>query len=261
MYKNLEEEFKDYYNILGTNLTSFERDYDDIQNFYSLIQIGTRELDNELLVEKCWALLNKYRDKPNTPDYGGALCVIGYNDKELNLESWLNYLKKFCENYKERSKNPHYARWYISLNYLAGNLTNNILYYRKCYYNITYKKFNMLILTKKLAAAEKIARYLLDFNLKQEAKDILIDAIELYKRALNDNLDTTIGKSGTYIYFSCVEIAELSDLASQLVKFLQNIDLYYDNREEFEESFDSRRWGLYKYCKELENKINKIERR
>jgi hypothetical protein len=65
--------------------------------------------------------------------------------------------------------------------------------------------------------------------------------MELYKKGLAFDLDHTIGKDGTYIYFSCAEIADLSDIACRLVKFGHNIDIF--GTPEFEACVNFKRFG------------------
>lgn len=258
MYKNLQEEFKDYYDKLETNLCSFERDYKDEDGFYTFIQIGTREPNIDNLVRMGWKRLEDLTklNGTQTPDYGGLLCVLGYNDTNLNISEFENLCFDYID--KADESNPHNLRWKISLCYLLGELTNKIQWYMGC---MDYKfiGFSPIIVSKQMKAAEKVARHCLERNKKIQAERCIIEALEEFKEALRTDQDKTVGKNGTYIYFGCVELAELCDLASELVKFIQNIDLYYTNREEFEQIFSKRRWGLYAYCKELENKIESLE--
>lgn len=262
MFNSLKDEFDYYFNNLNTNLCSFERDYEDVNNFYNFIQIGTRICNQEILVEQCYKKLKELRENNlcGTPDFGGIICVILYNETKdidmnvnsYNVEEYLNNMDK---------NNPHCIRWAISLTYKLAELSlnNNInkaeeLFIKCISYN--FKKFNSLIVSKQMMACEKLARIYLDRG-GDGAKNIIINGLELYKEALQFNLNKTIGENGTYIYFGCVELAELCDLASQLVKFLQNIDIYGTDR--FEKIFNQKRWGLYKYCKKLEKEIGELK--
>lgn len=250
----LREEFEEYYDKLGSNLVSFKRDYKDVKNFYSLVQIGTRYKNNKVLVSKCWELLRN-PEYLKTADYGGALCVIGYNDSKLDVSRFEDLVDEYL---KIETKNPHIVRWQISLSYLCGTLTNDMCWYHDCLF-FDFREFNTLILTKQLLACEKLARIYLDNKNRIDAERVLMLGMQLYKEGLAHDLDKTIGKDGTYIHFACCELGLLSDIASQLVKFLHNIDLYYTNRTEFEKSFDEKRFGLFRYCTMLEKRIKELE--
>ncbi len=266
---NLREEFEEYFKKLNTNLCSFERDYHNVDYFYDLIQVGTRTKDINILVKKCWLLINKYQNENlvDTPDFGGVLCVILYNDKDIDLNVFSTLVKLYLD--KLDTTNPHCIRWAISLTYRMGELEyygnytiNNVkcngkYWFRKCIlYNWT--KFSSLIVNKQLMAYEKLTRIALDDNMFIDAKLYLEDAIEEFKIALSFDLDKTIGTRESYIYFSTCELSELCDKASQLVKFYQNIDKY--GTDEFEKILDnSKRFGALPYIRHLENKIKELE--
>ncbi len=262
MFNSLNEEFEYYFKNLETNLCSFERDYYDIDNFYNLIQIGTRFSDKEKLVKECWKKLNElYKNNLcGTPDFGGLLCVLMYNTPDIDLNVFSTELNIYLENMDKN--NPHCIRWAISLTYKLGELEYDGGHFSQARDNFIrcisydFKLFNSLIVSKQMMACEKLARIYLNSG-KSGAEEVLEKGLELYKDAMSYNLDKTIGKDGCYIYFGCVEMAELCDMASQLVKFLQNIDIY--GTPKFEEEFENKRWGLYKYCASLENKIKELE--
>lgn len=255
---DIRKEFEEYFSKLDTNLCSFERDYHNVDYFYDLIQVGTRTKDINILVKKCWALIEDYKNKNliGTPDFGGALCVIGYNDNSLDLDIFSNLVHLFLSN--REMNNPHCTRWQISLTYILAKLTNDINLYNTCFYS-DYKHFNSLIVNKQLNACYKMAEFQINkMDDKEGAKKILCEGIELFKNALSFDLDKTVGNNGTYIYFSTCELAELCDKASELVKFYQNIDKY--GTEEFEKILDnSKRFGTLPYIRSLEKRIKELE--
>lgn len=242
----MRKEFETKFKILNTNLLSFERDYKDVNNFYKYIQIGTRIKNKEQLIKEC----NKFVDENQqlTPDLGGVLCVLGYNDKNLR-QDWFDLVDKFLD---KDSDNPHYVRWQISLSYLAGKISNNKSYYTKCL-NYDFRKFNTLILTKQLLSCIELAK--MNTN-KDEIKNILNKGLNLYKKGLSCDMNKIIGVNDCWLYFGCAEIAELSDIASQLVIFYENIDLFLKDKESFEKKLDWKRFGLLNYCRSLEEKLN-----
>lgn len=254
----LREEFENIYKNIGTNLCSFGRDYHDVENFYSLIQIGTREENNKKLVQKCWELVDNYRKQGlyHTPDFGGALCVIGYNDRGFNHLKWMRNLKKYLDNMNYQ--NPHCIRWAISLCYLAGTITNKQFWYNRCT-TFDWRKFNALILTKILTAYERLARIAMNKGQKQKAINLLNTALETYKEGLSQDMNDIVGNKKAWVYFGFCELALLSDIASQLVVFLANIDIY--GTMEFENKFDSKRFGMLKWCQQLENEIQYLRRK
>lgn len=262
MFYSLNEEFEYYFKNLETNLCSFNRDYYNVENFYNLIQIGTRFNNKEKLVKECWNKLNELYESElyGTPDFGGILCVLMYNDFNIDLNVFYANLDIYLENFDKN--NPHCIRWAISLTYRLGELAYNSGHIEQARENFLkclsydFKSFNSLIVSKQMMACEKLSRIYLNIG-KSGAKEILQKGLELYKEAMSYNLDKTIGKDGCYIYFGCVEMGELCDIASQLVKFLQNIDIYGTTK--FEEEFDNKRWGLYKYCTNLEKRIKELE--
>lgn len=262
MFKNLREEFEYYFEKLGTNLCSFKRDYYDVENFYNFIQIGTRVGDKNILIKKCHNKLNRLFETNlfGTPDFGGILCVLMYND-EPDLNVYANELKLYLDNMD--MYNPHCIRWAISLTYRLGELGYDGGHFSQARDNFTkclsydFKLFNSLIVSKQMLACEKLARIYLKEG-KNGAIQILNKGIELFKEAISHDLDKTIGKDSCYIYFGCVEMAELCDMASQLVKFLQNIDIY--GTEKFEEIFQEKRFGLLRYCQKLEKRIEELSK-
>jgi hypothetical protein len=192
----------------------------------------------------------------DTPDFAGILCVILYNDKNLNINSLKidvnNYIKNMDIN------NPHCIRWAISLSYVMGILENKKGWFYKCV-GYDFTKFSSLIFNKQLMAYEKIAIIEIEEGNINKAKCTLEFAIEEFKKALKFNLNKTIGKNGTYIYFSAVELAELCDKASQLIKFLQNIDSIKTNKDLDNLLDSSKRFGCLPYIISLENRIKELE--
>ncbi len=254
MFRNLRDEFEYYFKNLKSNLCSFERDYKDVTNFYKLIQVGTRIENNKILIKECYKILNN-PEYIGTPDFGGALCVLLYNDKDINLEP----AKQLFEEYREDMDraNPHNIRWEISIAYRLGELTNEAYYYEICVYS-KWWKFSSLIVNKILMACHNLAIIELNNNRKDRALVYLECGMERFKDALKFDLDKSIGKDGVYIYFSCVEMAELCDKASELVKFIQNIDRY--GTKEFKKIMDnSKRFGALPYIRSLENRIKELE--
>jgi hypothetical protein len=243
----MKQEFETKFKILNTNLLSFERDYDNVDNFYRYIQIGTRISDKKELIKEC----NKFVDENQqrfTPDLGGLLCVLGYNDKNLR-QDWIELVDDFLA---IESSNPHFVRWQISLSYLAGKLYNNKTYYTKCL-NYDFSKFNTLILTKQLLACIELSKM---NSKKDEIRSILNKGLNLYKKGLSCDMNKVIGINDCWLYFGCAEIAELSDIASQLVIFYENIDLFFEDKKAFEKKLDWKRFGLLNYCRALEERLN-----
>lgn len=216
---SLKKEFEYYFNELDTNLCSFKRDYKNVDIFYSCIEPSQRISNKEKLLTECYKVTNNNFYK-TSPDFGGCLCVIGYNDENVNLKYFENKVKEYIQTCDKN--NPHNLRWCISLSYLLGELKNDIKWYYECI-SYDWRLFNTLILTKNLSARYKIAQYEIKKRNETKAYSILTEGVELYKEGLRLNQDKTIGKNGTYIVFSLMEISDLSKIALSLVDLLNNM--------------------------------------
>jgi hypothetical protein len=115
------------YNAFGGESVSMSKHYHNIDVFYECVHTGTRIKDTQQLVVRCIALIEQYKRDSliATPDYGGLLCVLGYNDNKLqsNMSYRMSWLLK-CKEYINacNNDNPHNVRWHISLYYVMVKL-------------------------------------------------------------------------------------------------------------------------------------------
>jgi|GEM_PF-4765260 len=270
--KNYDEsfyhnEFEKYFKALNTNLCSFSRDYHNPYIYRNIVQMGGSRLRNDgLLKECCVRIIETYSD--NSPDKGGALCVLGYRYymDGVKDDSFLKELEQYCENNLD-SNNPHVVRWIISLYYLIAINYQNIfednngaLEYFKKSYETDFRKFNGLICTKQVAACGNIGYiYLSQYNDVEKAKQWFKNGIERAKQAVHFDFDNMVGKDGCYIPFGFAETAELCDIASQCVFAYNNTDLYFRNKKLFDTMFNRVRFGLVTRCQKLEKELEELK--
>jgi len=258
--------FEKYFENLGADLCSFSKYYHNPYIYRSLIQIGSRIENEELLEKLCLEVIKTYPE--NSPDKGGCLCVSGYNKfiaKQKN-DDFFNQIKAYCAN-NLNSENPHVIRWIISLYYLLGIYFKEIIkdkkeainFFEKCF-NIDYKKFNSLICTKQVSACGNIGYiYLSEYRELDKAKQWFKNGIERAKEAICLDLNKTVGNNGFYIPFGFIETAELCDIASQCVFGYNNAEIYFKNSIAFDSGFNKKRFGLITYCQKLEKEIEELK--
>lgn len=261
------KEFEEYFKNLDTNLCSFSRDYHNPYMYRNIVQIGSRLKNEELLEKLCIRIIKSYPD--NSPDKGGALCVLGYKNyvSKIKDSRLLTEIEQYCRN-NTHSKNPHIQRWIISLNYLLAIYYKDILkdiekaleYFKKSY-NVDFRKFNGLICTKQVAACGHIGYiYLSDYDKPEMSKLWFKNGIERAKEALTHAPDKIVGAENCYIPFGFTETAELCDIASQCVFGYNNTDLFYKNKTVFDSLFHRKRFGLITKCQKLEKELEDLYR-
>lgn len=217
---NYREFNKKAYLTSGGHQFSMEFYYDSPDMYYRLVEMGTRIKNKQELVKQCYLQLQAINKK--SPDYGACLCVIGYNDKNINV----GWLKQEVEEYIEQElDNPHFIRWQISLCYLLFTLTDDYGWLAKCL-EYDFTKFSPMILTKQLRACE-----LLYF--KTNNTQYLNQGLSLYKKALESEPKSIVGDGDFYTRISIREFCQISEIASRLAELYQEKEqLDYSLEEE-----------------------------
>lgn len=169
------------------HLLSFENDYCNPWLVKAMVEFPTRNKNKYALERYAKKIINSYRK--DSPDYGSALAIIGYqriasgdSDTVLSLiEGYITEVEKLLK------KTPHQIRWLISLSVLAGELLKIQnkrqkaleMYCKAISYD--YTEFSPTIGTKVLQAYYNIA--IINYCNKE---------IKLSQKTLNKGLEISI---------------------------------------------------------------------
>lgn len=118
-----ETTFCDHSDLPGYHVTAFKRDYDNPWLVRSMVAIGMRASEPNLLEDLARRVLDGAR--PGSADAGAALCVQGYRlieDPHADRAGILDHLARIAAYHDLADDSPHGWRWRISNQYVAGRL-------------------------------------------------------------------------------------------------------------------------------------------
>ncbi|MGY6704693.1 class I SAM-dependent methyltransferase [Roseinatronobacter sp.] len=205
-------------------IIDFSKHYENPWLVKALIVIGWRFNDPSELQKLAQSVICQYN--PDSPDYGGALCVISYGylyslTDISEIEDILHKIDAYLS-LTESSTNPHIQRWRISLLYVAGRLNGAAgrfreakEYYQSCISFSTKLPFATLA-TKTCDSFRRLGMMALVQGDGDEALYFFSSGIEHSLSALQsiDGRDT-FGYPSHHLQFGFKEMSEVLDIASR----------------------------------------------
>ena len=238
----------------------FGKYYDNPWIYRSMIQLGERIANKDLLILFCVSVANEAR--PGSADQGAALCVIAYQVLESgkinkdDLTTLIAAINKYDDAFDPN--NPHALRWAISLHYvgarillMCGNRNDALNTFITCA-KMDALQFSPLLTTKTISAHMYAGLILAGNNELEQARDQFSLGIKAAHRALQSDWKNVIGDVENPLLFGLQEIAEVADLGSQCVQALTAIDRQGYVPGYFWDRINLRRFGIVEWTKSVE---------
>lgn len=243
--------------IDGATVADFGRHYRNPWLYRSMIQMGERLTDKELLDDLAAQVVG--RSEIDTPDFGAALAVLTYSViRDRRFASVPDLLAVAQAYIAQENSNPHVLRWRISLAY-AGALTCLMTGDRVAAADwfatatsLDPVDFSPLLATKTVAAWFWLGVLRLVDRDPENARAAFIAGVEAARRALHASDVNVIGNPERPLSFGFPELAEIADMASQCASALNNLALYERSPPLFWSKIDTRRFGLATWLLHLE---------
>lgn len=253
--------------ILPTHV-QFETYYDNPWLYRTMIQLGERIADPNILTAFCAQVASTARD--GSADQGAALCVLGYQLLEsgsVNVESvkrLIECINKFDQAYDRL--NPHAWRWAISLHFIGGRLllaTGNrddaLAAFLSCA-AMDPVKLTPLLATKTIGARMYAGLMYAGARRYAEARTQFLAAIKDADRVMHEDWRTIVGDIENPLPFGMQEAAEVLDLTSQCVQALHALNRQDTSPGYFWEKLNIKRFGLVEWNKSLQRENDDLRR-
>lgn len=211
------------------HLLSFENDYHNPWLIKAMVEFPTRNKNKFSLERYANKIIEYYQD--DTPDYGSALAIIGYQKLTYgNRYQILNLIDGYVSRVDAlENKTPHQIRWLISLSVLGGELLKMenksqeaLIKYSKAV-SYDYKKFSPTIGTKVLQAYYNIAI----INFCRKEKNLSLTAIdkglEVGINLLNIEETELIGDKNSPLIFTMYIYHDILDWAIKLANLKNHL--------------------------------------
>jgi len=244
--------FKAAFDASGSPVIDFSDSYDNPYLYRPLVQLGER-LDNEQrLVELAQQVLATATSQ--SADLGAALTVIGYRVLEGRLidlaKGVIARIRQYIDGIADLGRNPHVARWCLSLMYLAGRLAalrgdreDAISWYQSAS-KFDWRIFSPTIATKVVGAAFfEAVQHLADGD-EARAKDCFTRGLTQALAAGRCPAVEIVGNLDNPIPFALQELAEVMDMGGQCAVALDKLPLWRDSPGLFWQQIDVKRFGL-----------------
>ncbi len=242
----------DFSHIPGSSgycLTDFASYYDNPWIYRPMVQIGERIRGDKLLLSLATEV--QKNSKQDSPDFGAALTVKGYQALSQNKTGEFDSLLKTIDNYCDlKSENPHTIRWQISAAFLAGRISMSWGKRSRAldYFNRVIKSdvclFSPLLMTKVVAASFWKGVILLVDDEPIQAKEAFLTGTKEARKALHFPDINAIGDPENPLIFGFSELAEVSDMAAQCATALRHLPVFKSNPGLFWEKINIKRFGL-----------------
>jgi len=238
-------------------LTRFEAHYANPWLYRPLVQMGERLKDDGLLRELALSVLST--STPDSPDFGAAATVLGYQMLAQNRSDLLDDLLELADQYtRASSTNPHTRRWQISLAYVCATLclaADRRARAKQLFDAVAARdalEFSPLLATKTVAANfwRGILR-LIDGD-RSGARAAFSAGVSAAAAALRATGEDAIGNADAPLAFGFQELAEVADMASQCTTALLHLHEFDRSPGRFWKKIDTRRFGLASWCLHLE---------
>ena len=261
--------FQRAFEASGLPVVGFGEGYENPYLYRSMVQIGERLTDGNLLVELVHRAINE--SSPASADLGAALAVLGYRILEERLPRDVPWLLERIQAYLDTTaahrEEPHVARWRISLSFLAGRLAalmgdrDTALAWYDATVKLDTKVFAPILATKTVGAAFYAGLLVLvGFDGRNRAQDgetgeEMSAAMERARGYFKLGLDAAlaaaqspvqdiIGSHEAPVPFGMAEIAEVLDMGGQCAAAINYLPYWPENPGLYWQQVDVKRFGL-----------------
>lgn len=227
----------------GSHVVDFAAWYDNPYLYHGLVNRGFRLKEPTLLSRLSHDVIDG--SAVDSADRGGALCVLAYRLLyEFNFgpsaagvqPSGLRDLNRWIDDYvATESKNPHVARWKISLLYvqglllrMQGDLAGAKTAFGRCM-AMDPLAFSPLIATKTLAAGLAMAEIELARDERAAARRTLDRALRTATAVVGQDWPNVIGNVETSFIFGFLELRDVCDLAAKCALVLEGLNRGWTN--------------------------------
>ncbi|WP_294329115.1 hypothetical protein [uncultured Sphingomonas sp.] len=230
-------------------LAAFAEGYDNPWLYRTLVQMGERLADEDLLVRLAEHVASEAR--PGSADQGAALAVLGYRVLEARAADAVPVLLgAFNEYWQQGGDAPHVVRWRVSLAFLAGRLAEMLgeraiakhWYARAA--SDDWQHFSTILATKAIGAAFFVARILLAEQDADLAWSWFERGVEITLQAAGRDHRQELGDGDGLLPFYLPELAEVIDMGSQCANALANRHLWARDPGLFWRQVDVKRFGI-----------------
>lgn len=241
----------------------FAKYYDNPWIYRTVVQLGERLSDRNMLMLLCVDLINNVRT--GSADQGAALCVLAYQLLELGVVSASDFTRliSICNKFDEAydRENVHAFRWALSLHFVIGRLM--LLFGNRAEALQTFTicaemdalKFSPLLATKTIAARLYAGMILAGDGDLQKAREHFHQGVQEAQRVLRSDWMNAIGNTANPLPFGMNEIADVADVASQCALALHALERQGSVPGYLWDQINLRRFGLVEWTKsvQLEN--------
>ena len=238
--------------------------YDNPYLYRTLIQLGERLRGEDVLFQV--ALVTANHTRPDSPDRGGAIAVLGYMVLERRSLQDVDNVIGLIEDYAKAgpSDNPHTMRWRLSHSFLAARLMElrndqaaALAWYRRAAEQ-DWRAFSPLLATKTVAACFHQGRLLLQAGDEAGARAAFERGVREALEAAQSPVSDIVGDPAAPLPFGLQELAEVVDMGSQCATALAALPLWRRSPGLFMRQIDTRRFGLASWAKDLERENRRL---
>ncbi|WP_333572584.1 hypothetical protein [Sphingomonas sp.] len=230
-------------------LAGFADGYDNPWLYRTLVQMGERLADEDLLVRLAEEVASNAR--PGSADQGAALAVLGYRVLEARAADVVPVLLGAFHDYWQLGGDAaHVVRWRVSLAFLAGRLAEMVgernvakhWYARAA--GDDWQHFSTILATKAIGAAFFRARIALAEQDADVAWEWFERGVEITLQAAGRDHRQELGEGDGLLPFYLPELAEVIDMGSQCANALANRHLWTRDPGLFWRQVDVKRFGI-----------------
>lgn len=226
-------------------LVDFAQHFDNPWLYRSLVQLGERIRDREVLLDLAFRVIATARK--DSADFGAALTVLAYVSMEENEPQHAGDLLVLIERYVAfGSSNPHVSRWQISAGYAAARLALAIgdrglaQVYFGAVERADFLVFSPLLATKSIASSFQLASFALADGDEARARAHLSNGVASCRKALQADDTTAIGSPEAPLSFGFAELGEIANMGAQCAMALELLPLYARSPGQFWQRVDTR---------------------
>ncbi|WP_313536038.1 hypothetical protein [Sphingomonas sp.] len=246
-------------------LAAFAEGYDNPWLYRTMVQMGERLADEDLLVNLAEHVASNAR--PGSADQGAALSVLGYRVLEARAADVVPVLLgAFNDYWQQGGDTPHVVRWRVSLAYLAGRLAELVgertiagHWYARAMTD-DWQRFSTILATKAIGAAFFAARIALAEQDEGRAWRMFERGVEITLQAAARAHREELGEGETLLPFYLPELAEVIDMGSQCANALANRHLWARDPGLFWRQVDVKRFGLASWTLDVTKENERLRR-
>jgi hypothetical protein len=246
-------------------LATFAEGYDNPWLYRTMVQMGERLADEDLLVNLAEHVASNAR--PGSADQGAALAVLGYRVLEARAADVVPVLLGAFHDYWQRGgDSPHVVRWRVSLAFLAGRLAELVgersiarhWYARAA--SDDWQRFSTILATKAIGAAFFAARIALAEQDADLAWRWFERGVEITLQAAARDHRQELGEGDGLLPFYLPELAEVIDMGSQCANALANRHLWARDPGLFWRQIDVKRFGIASWTLDVTKENERLRR-